>query len=364
VESWDSPERYSFPAEFSILRAEVTFHRIGIMPTAADNRIQWGIIGTGGIAEKMVEGLSMLPDAKIVAIASRKIERAQAFALKHRIETAYGRYEELARDPGVDVVYVATPHPFHCENTLMCLEGGKAVLCEKPLAMNEKELLRMISKAREKGLFLMEALWTRFLPSIVRTLELIGSGELGDVRHIKSDFGVKRDFDPLHRAFNKELGGGSLLDLGIYPLFLTLLLWGEPDLISAVPDIGPTGVDESLALTLKYNDGRIASLFSSFTVNSTVETHVCGTRGRLKLNRWWFSPVKLELARGEGDTRTIDPHAVGNGYNYEAEEVMSCMRTGKKESILLPLAFSLQLIRLMDKIRKEIGLRYAADSKE
>jgi predicted dehydrogenase len=334
------------------------------MSKAENKPIHWGIIGTGGIAEKMVEGLSVLPDAKIVAIASRKIERARAFALKHRIETAYGTYEELARDPGVDVVYVATPHPFHCENTLMCLEGGKAVLCEKPLAMNEKEVLRMISKARKKGLFLMEALWTRFLPSIVKTMELIASGELGEVRHIHSDFGIKRTFDPLHRAFNKELGGGSLLDLGIYPLFLTLLLWGEPDLISAVPDIGSTGVDESLALTLKYNDGRIASLFSSFTVNSTVETHICGTRGRLKLNRWWFSPVTLELAKGEGDTRTIDPHAVGNGYNYEAEEVMSCLRSGKKESSLLPLAFSLQLIRLMDKIRKEIGLRYAADSKE
>ena len=332
------------------------------MTKAENNPINWGIIGTGWIADKMVEGISVLPDAKIKAIASRKMERASEFALKHRIETAYGTYEEIAGDPNIDVIYVATPHPYHCENTLMCLERGKAVLCEKPFAMNEKEVLRMISKARERDVFLMEALWTRFLPSIEKTLELVASGELGEVRHIKSDFGVKRDFDPLHRAFNKELGGGSLLDLGIYPLFLTLLLWGEPDLISAVPDIGSTEVDESLALTLKYNDGRIASLFSSFTVNSTVETHICGTKARLKLNRWWHCPVTLELARGEGDTLIIDPHAVGNGYNYEAEEVMRCLRSGKKESSLLPLAFSLQLIRLMDRIRKEIGLVYAADT--
>ncbi len=334
------------------------------MSKAENKPINWGIIGTGMIAGKMVEGISVLPDAEIKAIASRSIKRAREFALKHRIETAYGTYEEIARDPDIDVIYVATPHPYHCENTLMCLERGKAVLCEKPFAMNEKEVLRMISKAREKGVFLMEALWTRFLPSIVKTLELIASGELGDVRHIQSDFGIKRTFDPRHRAFNKELGGGSLLDLGIYPLFLTLLLWGEPDLISAVPDIGSTDVDESLALTLKYNDGRIATLFSSFTVNSTVETHICGTRGRLKLNRWWFSPVTLELAKGEGDTRTIDPHAVGNGYNYEAEEVIRCLRSGKKESSLLPLTFSLRLIRLMDRIRKEIALVYAADTEE
>jgi predicted dehydrogenase len=333
------------------------------MTKAENNPINWGIIGTGWIAEKMVEGISVLPDAKIKAIASRKIERAREFALRHRIETPYGTYEEIARDPDIDVIYVATPHPYHCENTLMCLEHGKAVLCEKPFAMNEREVLRMISKAREKNVFLMEALWTRFLPSIKKASELIASGVLGKVRHINSDFGVMRDFDPLHRAFNKELGGGSLLDLGIYPLFLTLLLWGEPDLISAVPDIGSTEVDESLALTLKYNDGRIATLFSSFTVNSTVETHICGTKARLKLNRWWFCPARLELTKDEGDTVTIDPHTIGNGYNYEAEEVMRCLRSGAKESDFLPLTFSLQLIRLMDRIRKEIGLVYSADTR-
>jgi predicted dehydrogenase len=333
-----------------------------MMPKNPGPEVRWGIIGTGGIADKMVEGLSVLPEARLKGVASRTIGRAREFAHKHGVGKAYGSYEELARDPDIDVIYVATPHPYHCDNALMCLEHGKAVLCEKPLAMNEKEVVRMIAKARERDAFLMEALWTRFLPSIAKAEALIARGELGDVRHIKSDFGVWREFDPLHRAFNKDLGGGSLLDIGIYPLFLTLHLWGEPDEISAVADIGPTAVDESLALTLKYNDGRIASLFSSFTVNSTVETHICGTKGRLKLNRWWFCPVKLELTKGESETFSIDPHAIGNGYNYEADEVMRCLRTGVKESPLLPLSFSLRLVKLMDRIRKEIGLVYAADA--
>ncbi|MGA9121456.1 MAG: Gfo/Idh/MocA family oxidoreductase [Bacteroidota bacterium] len=331
------------------------------MPEPGSKAINWGIIGAGWIADKMAEGLSVLPDATLKAIASRSMERAKEFARKHHVETAHGSYEALARDPDIDVVYVATPHPYHCANTLMCLEHGKAVLCEKPFAMNEKEVLQMISRAREKNVFLMEAFWTRFLPSIEKTLQVIASGELGEVRHIKSDFGVMRSFDPDHRAFNKELGGGSLLDIGIYPVFLTLLLWGEPDLISAVPDIGSTVVDESLALIFKYNDGRIATLFSSFTVNSTVETHICGTKGRLKLNRWWHCPVSIELTKGDDDTQRIDPHAVGNGYNYEAAEVMRCLRSGEKESGTLPLSFSLRLIRLLDRIRKEIKLVYAAD---
>jgi predicted dehydrogenase len=326
-----------------------------------EKKIRWGILGTGWIAEKMVAALSTVNDAALVAVGSRTTEKANEFARRYRVETAYGSYEELAADPRVDVVYVATPHPSHCANTLMCLRNGKAVLCEKPFAMNEREVLQMISTAREHHVFLMEAFWTRFLPSIDKVLDLIASGVLGQVRHIKSDHAAFRPFDPNHRAFNKSLGGGSLLDIGIYSVFLTLLLWGEPDQIDAVPHIGPTGVDESLALTFKYDDGRIATLFSSFTVDSTVETHICGTGGRLKLNRWWFCPVPIELAKGDNQPETIQIDYVGNGYNYEVEEVERCLRAGKKESDILPLDFSLRLIRLLDRIRKQMGLTYEAD---
>ena len=327
------------------------------------NKIRWGIIGTGWIADKMAEALTVVEDATLAAVASRAKGKSEEFARRHGVAASYGSYEEVAVDPDIDVIYIATPHPYHCANTLMCLRNGKAVLCEKPFAMNEREVLQMISTAREHGVFLMEAFWTRFLPSMDKVLELVASGVLGEVRHIKSDFGAVTGFDPNHRAFNKSLGGGSLLDIGSYPVFLTLLLWGEPDQISAVPHIGSTGVDESLALTFKYGDGRIATLFSSFTVNSTVESHICGTKGRLKLNRWWHCPVPLELTKGEEQPETIQFDYVGNGYNYEAEEVVRCLRSGRKESDILPLDFSLRLIRLLDRIRKEMGLVYDADGR-
>ena len=326
-----------------------------------EQSIRWGIIGTGWIADRMAEALKVVEYAELVAVGSRTKKGAEEFARRHRIGTAYGSYEELAAAPGIDVAFIGTPHPLHAANTVMCLKNGKAVLCEKPFAMNEHEVLRMITTARERDLFLMEAFWTRFLPSTRKVMELIGSGAIGEVRHIKSDFGVYREFDPGHRAFNKSLGGGSLLDIGIYPVFLTLLLWGEPDGISCVPHIGPTGVDESLALTFTYSNGRIATLFSSFTVNSTVETHICGTRGRIKMNRMWHSPVPIELTTGEERHETIDFDYVGNGYNYEAEEVVRCLQSGKKESDILPLDFSVRLIRLLDRIRQEMGLVYDAD---
>lgn len=326
-----------------------------------DKKVRWGILGTGMIARKMAEGLSVVPGAALTAVASRSKEKAAEFSREYGVAAAYGSYEQLAVDPGVDVVYVATPHPYHCENSLLCMRNGKAVLCEKPFAMNEREVLRMIAGAKESGVFLMEAFWTRFHPSIRRVLELVRSGAIGEVRHIDSDFGVFNVFDPEHRAFNKKLGGGSLLDIGIYPVFLTLLLWGEPDRITCVPKMGTTGVDESLALIYGYNDGRIATLYSSFIVNSTVETHICGTEGRIKLPRMWFCPVPVELTRGENPVETITFDFVGNGYNYEAEEVTRCVREGKKESDILPLDFSLRLIRLLDRTRKEMGLVYDAD---
>ncbi len=326
------------------------------------NKIRWGFLGTGWIAEKMAAALTVVEDAELIAVGSRTAEKARAFAERHHVPHAHGSYEALAADPDVDVVYVATPHPFHCANTLLCLQNHKAVLCEKPFAMNEGEVRQMIAAARKYDTFLMEAFWTRFLPSVDKTLELIASGELGEVRHIKSDHAAFRTYDPQHRAFNKSLGGGSLLDIGIYPVFLTLLLWGEPDQIDAVPQIGPTGVDDSLALTFKYNDGRIATLFSSFMVDSTVETHICGTTGRLKFQRWWFCPVPLELTRGDGQPIQMNFNYVGNGYNYEVEEVHRCLRAGKKESEILTHEFSLRLIRLLDAIRKAIGLVYDADA--
>ena len=184
-----------------------------------EKNIRWGILGTGWIAEKMAAALPSVNDAALVAIGSRSAAKANEFARRYHVETAYGSYEELAADPRIDVVYIATPHPYHCANTLLCVRNGKAVLCEKPFAMNEPRVRQMISTAREHGVVLMEAFWTRFLPSWERPFELVASGALGRVRYIQSDLAVFRPFDPHHRAFNKNLGGGSLLDIGIYPVF-------------------------------------------------------------------------------------------------------------------------------------------------
>jgi len=220
--------------------------------------INWGILSTGRISEKFAFDLQFVPNARLAAVGSRDAARAFEFAGKVNAPKAYGSYEALASDNDIDVIYIGTPNISHCENALLCLDRGKAVLCEKPFAMNEKEVLRMVSKAREKNAFLMEALWTRFIPAIKKALELIESGAIGDIVHIKADFGYKAQYDPAWRLFNKELGGGSLLDIGIYPVFLILLLLGEPDEIAADAIIGRTGVDELVSAYFKYNNGKYA----------------------------------------------------------------------------------------------------------
>jgi predicted dehydrogenase len=326
-----------------------------------DKIINWGILGLGGIAEKFAQAMTSLPNARLYAVGSRSIKKAKNFANKYNAVNAYGTYEELASDPLVDVIYIATPHVLHCENTLMCIQKGKAVLCEKPFAMNEKEVLRMISLAKEKNIFLMEAMWTRFLPTISKTMELIGKGVIGDVIHLKSDFGNKSHYDPKNRFFNIQLGGGTLLDIGIYPVFIALLLLGEPDEVSAEAIIGKTGVDENISVVFKYNSGKLATLFSTFLTNSPVETDIYGTKGYIRINRMWHIPSSLTLVMRDGHTENINFEYKNNGYDFEAIEVTNCLLKGKKESSIMPLDFSLKLIRLLDKIRRICNIKYPMD---
>jgi Predicted dehydrogenases and related proteins len=323
--------------------------------------INWGILGLGGIAEKFAQGMTSVPNARLYAVGSRSTNKAKSFANKYNAVNAYGTYEELASDPLVDVIYIATPHVLHCENTLMCIQKGKAVLCEKPFAMNEKEVLRMISLAKEKNIFLMEAMWTRFLPTISKTMELIRKGVIGDVIHLKSDFGNKSHYDPKNRFFNIELGGGSLLDIGIYPVFIALLLLGEPDEVSAEAIIGKTGVDENISAVFKYNSGKLATLFSTFLTNSPVETDIYGTKGYIRINRMWHIPSSLTLVMRDGHTENINFEYKNNGYDFEAIEVTNCLLKGKKESSIMPLDFSLKLIKLFDKLRKICNIKYSMD---
>jgi predicted dehydrogenase len=318
----------------------------------------WGIIGTGFIARKMAEALSLVPQSKLYAIGSRNVDTARDFARQYKVEKAYGSYEELAGDPAVDIVYIATPHNLHYENTILCLNHGKHVLCEKPFAVNGHEVRRMIAKAKEKNRFLMEALWTRFLPNLIKVKEMVDGGLIGRINLLKADFGINIPFDPGHRLYNKQLIGGSLLDLGIYPLFLSLLLMGKPKTIWAMAGIGDTGVDYNCSFTLGYENSALAVMVSSVMAQTDITASIYGEKGTIEFDHRWFMPVPAKLITPEGKTIPIKEKSKGNGYNYEAAELIRCLEKEKTQSELMSWDFSLLLIDTLDAIRKEIGLVY------
>ena len=216
------------------------------------------------------------------------------------IEKAYGSYEELVRDPNVDIVYIATPHNLHYENTIMSLDHGKHVLCEKPFAVNGHEVRGMIARAKEKNCFLMEALWTRFLPNLIKVKEMVEQGHIGKIKLLKADFGIHIPFDPHHRLYNKQLIGGSLLDLGIYPLFLSLLLLGKPKTIRAMAGFGDTGVDYNCSFTLGYEESTLAVMYSSVMAQTDITAAIYGEKGTIVFDKWWFMPVPAKLITPTG----------------------------------------------------------------
>ena len=296
--------------------------------------------------------------AVLLGVASRDKEKAFEYARFYKVPKYYGDYESLAKDPDIDIIYISTPHIFHYENTLMCLGNKKAVLCEKPFAINARQVKHMIETARKNDIFLMEALWTKCLPHINKTLDIISDGLLGDIKILAADFGFNAEYDPEWRLFNKSLGGGALLDIGIYPLFLSLLLFGKPNHIEALASIGSTGIDESIGMVLNYQDGKMAILHSSFLINLPTETEIFGTKGSLKMKSMWFMPTDLIYKKTPQKSKNIKVKYKGNGYNYEAEEAANCLLEGKKESGIIPLSFSLDLIELMDSVRQKCGIYY------
>jgi len=312
----------------------------------------WGILGTGHIAAKFVEGLRSAAGANVYAVASRDLIKAQEFAAEHGITVAHGSYESLVEDPDVDIVYIATPNNLHYPNTLMCINAGKATLCEKPFALNSDQLEKMVSLARHKNIFLMEALWTRFLPTITKVVNLVGSGEIGDIHMVKADFGFKAAYSPEGRLFNKELGGGALLDIGIYPVFLALLLLGKPRTVKSLATKSPTGTDLTNAITMTHANGGVSVLASSFAVNLETEAIIVGTEGCITLHRMFHMPTRISVTRN-GETRDVPVELRGNGYNYEAEEVMNCLRNGRTESNILTLDFSIELMGVLEEITSQ-----------
>jgi predicted dehydrogenase len=319
--------------------------------------IRWGILGPGRIAHKFAQSVKCSEAAEIAAVGSRSIERALEFAKEYGISRAYGSYADLAADPDIDIIYVATSHPAHFECALLCLKAGKAVLCEKPFTLNAPETKILIQAARASKIFLMEAMWMRYLPAIVKVRELLAQGAIGEIRMVKADFGNRIPWDPAGRLLNPELGGGALLDVGIYPVsFASMVLGASPTKITGVAYLGETGVDEQFSAVLGYEAGNIAALSGAVRTSLSNEARIIGIDGYIRVPDFWRASA-LELHK-TGQMEKFEIPFRSTGYIHEAEEAMYCLREGLTESNVMPLDESLKIMKILDTLRKQWGLKY------
>ena len=356
---------------------------------AMSRKIRWGILGTGTIAQKFATALAETASSELTAVGSRSIEKAQQFAARHGCPKSLGSYEDLVRVPELDVVYIATPHVYHKDHCLLALDADKAVLCEKPFTTTADELEQIIDAAQSKGLFCMEAMWLRFNPLIHKVQELLAQGAIGELEMLRADVGYSRTFEKASRFFDPALGGGVLLDLGVYPLSLAYLLLGEPEEIVGKATVCPTGVDEQASLVLAYPN-KIASLSCSFRTTAPNDAHIMGTHGRIWIHPPMYNPSGISISKFEPssgiayanlsskkslkhllrmprrlhnfvrclngrDAEQIIRPAWRNGMVFEAEEVVKCLQSGEKESSLMPLDESLRVMRAIDSIRQDWG---------
>ncbi|WP_298238782.1 Gfo/Idh/MocA family oxidoreductase [uncultured Algibacter sp.] len=319
--------------------------------------INWGIIGLGNIAHKFTQDLLKVDDAKLYAVASRSEEKANTFASKYNAKKWYTSYEALTKDPNIDAVYIATPHAFHKENSLLCIENGIAVLCEKPFAMNAEEVLTMISVAKQKNVLLMEALWTYFLPHYQYVLKELVNKTYGKLLKLEADFGFFRAFDNSSRLFNKSLGGGSLLDIGIYPIFAALSALGKPQNIEATATYFENGADSSCDIIFEYDSSVKAYLKSTLLEDTPSEAIFNCEKGTIKINSGFHGPTTVTVI-ADGKSKTLDFNYQTRGYNYEIIHFNNLLRQGKTESNVMSFEFSKQLIETLDDVRKHINLKY------
>ena len=326
--------------------------------------VRWGIIGTGRHARAFAAGLAFTQNGKLYAAASRDPYKAQAFAQEWDIAHAFGSYEELAQSEKVDAVYIATPHSSHAENAILCMKNKKAVLSEKPFAVNAKEVESMITVSKEENVLLMEGMWSRFPPLMDKFRNWLREGKLGEIRTLHADFGFLPNFkDPKGRLFNPELGGGSLLDLGIYPVSLASMVLGKPTALQTLANMGDTGVDEQAAWIFRYTNGALAMLLSSLECETRQEAFIAGSVGNVRIHKQCWKPQKMTFTETNGDHQeTVNMPFEGNGFNYEAESFSTLWLEGKKESPIMPLNESLEISKQMDQIRMEWPLVYPMDS--
>ncbi len=318
---------------------------------------KWGILGAGKIANKFAQDLSTVPGAVLYAVASRSIDKAEEFAKKHQVSKSYGTYLDLAEDKQVDIIYVATPHVFHFEHAMLCMKHNKAVLCEKPMALNFQQAETMISYARQKNVFLMEALWTQFLPHFKFIMELKDSKKYGKLLELEADFGFNAPFDPEKRIYNKELGGGSLMDVGIYPVFLALSLLGKPDKITAKAKIGITGVDENCSVNFEYTNGAKAQLYSAVNKTTPTIATLIFEKAKVVINSRFHEPSSVTI-ESDGIIETMKFPVNTLGYDFEAIHVQKMLESNKIESDAMTFQKSFDLIEMLDAIRSKIGLVY------
>jgi predicted dehydrogenase len=328
--------------------------------------IRWGILGAGNIARKLAADIALVDNAQLVAIGSRSSESAAAFVRDFPVQHVHHSYQELAANPDVDVIYVATPHSYHHENTLMCLENNKAVLCEKAFAVNYRQAKEMVDKAREKKIFLMEAMWTKFLPHYIKMKSVVDSGDLGDISSVLMNFGFRPRNPIPARLFEPALAGGTILDIGVYNVFITLSVLGKPDEIIAHMTPASTGVDEQCSVLFRYKTGAMAQLFSSFVAHLPTEAEICGSGGRLKLTHRFYAPEsRLEWYPEKMDSKkeiTFDYPQTGWGYHYEIKHVCDCLEKNLTESPVMTLDNTLEMMTVLDEIRKQAGIKYDADA--
>ncbi|MET9427005.1 MULTISPECIES: Gfo/Idh/MocA family oxidoreductase [unclassified Streptomyces] len=324
--------------------------------------VRWGVLATGGIAASFTTDLLQLPDAEVVAVASRSAASATAFAERFGIPRAYGDWASLAADEDVDVVYVATPHAAHRAAAGLCLEAGRAVLCEKPFTLNAREAAELAGIARRRGVFLMEAMWMYCGPVVRRMVELVRDGAIGEIRSVQADFGLVGPADPGHRLRDPAAGGGALLDLGVYPVSFAQLLLGEPDRVQADALLSPEGVDLNTGMLLGWDSGATALLSCSIVSDTPLTASVSGTAGRIEFARGFFHPEGFVLHRDGREPEEFTVPGRRDTFQHEAAEVMRCLRAGETESPLVPLDGTLAVMRTLDAVRDRIGVRYPAEA--
>ncbi|TXD46433.1 Gfo/Idh/MocA family protein [Polaribacter sp. IC073] len=321
-----------------------------------NKKIRWGIIGLGKIANKFATDLATVENAELFAVASRRQPNADEFAQKYKAKKAFNSYKELAKDSEVDAIYIATPHSFHKEHAILCLQNKKAVLCEKPFAMNLQEVTEMITVAKENNVLLMEALWTYFLPHFNYVLDIVKNEKFGQIKSLEADFGFYKPYTTESRLFKKEVGGGSLLDIGIYPVFAALSTLGKPVAIEANAAFFENGADSECNMVFKYKKAK-ATLKSTLKEETPTEAIFTFDKAIVKINTRFQEPSTITIFEN-GKEETIDFKINAIGYNFEIAHFNQLLREHKKESDVMTFDFSKKLIGTLDSVRKIIGLEY------